>query len=230
MATGEAEHGRHDNGLAAAGYIEAGPVDAEIGARLLDVLAADGIAAYLQDGEADVAAIPRPRLYVDQTRLDAARGHLDRIAVDPAPDVESEFARIVAGYHLSGEAPHDVLPAGRRRRTLPQVNMGISVQPEPSLLDGLDTFGADLDDDDDERYVPPPPPPMPRLSKFSYAGLAAVLVGFVLLVSPSYSLGVHPDLITVTAALLLVAGAAALVMRLRPRRDDTHDPDDGAVV
>ena len=55
-------------------------------------------------------------------------------------------------------------------------------QPEEQpLLDGLDTFGADLDDDDEnDRYVPPPPPPLPRISKYAVMGALGVVLGFVL--------------------------------------------------
>ena len=48
MSAGDARHGRRDNGLVAAEYAAAGDVDPRVGEHLLDVLALDGIAAYLR--------------------------------------------------------------------------------------------------------------------------------------------------------------------------------------
>ncbi|GAA2517602.1 DUF308 domain-containing protein [Pilimelia columellifera] len=293
MSAGEAEQGRRDNGLAAGGYADAGDVELGVGERLLPVLAADGIAAYLQ-AKAPGPAVPAQataRLYVDLTRIDAARSHLDRLSpdtavppasarkptvdptsgaapdptqvnatdatsvgdggagsvadptADPGPgsgagpaatatDVDTEFARIVAGYHLSGAAPHDVDPGPAQ---LPQIDAGIRVRPggfddDPSLLDGLDTFGDGIADDDD-RYVPPPPPPLPRLSKFTVAALAAVASGLLLFLMPHLIPGITADIGTLVAVALLLTGVGTLLARMRPdRSEDPYDPDDGAVV
>jgi hypothetical protein len=100
---------------------------------------------------------------------------------------------------------------------------------EPSLLDGLDTFGSDLPDDD-EPFVPPPPPPLPRISVQAIIGALAILGGLWLFFDT--------DLLPIgeQAAMLLglvgiIGGAAALIMRLRPGGPDDPDlPDDGAVV
>src|SRR5437016_2493973 len=48
MSAGPARPGRRDNGLTAAAYAAVGDVDPRVGEHLLDVLAAAGIAAYLQ--------------------------------------------------------------------------------------------------------------------------------------------------------------------------------------
>ena len=75
MPAGGARRGRRDNGLDAADYAAAGDVDPRVGEHLLDVLAAGGIAAYLQPS-ADLNPImrtttlparPTDRLYVDRT-------------------------------------------------------------------------------------------------------------------------------------------------------------------
>jgi hypothetical protein len=96
-------------------------VDPRVGEHLLDVLAAGGIAAYLQPS-ADLNPIlrattfparPTDRLYVDRTHLDTAREHLDKLTggVGPTPatpkpetrtdqsSVDVEWAKIVAGFH-----------------------------------------------------------------------------------------------------------------------------------
>jgi hypothetical protein len=95
VSTGGARRGRRDNGLDAADYAVAGDVDPRVGEHLLDVLAAGGIAAYLQPS-ADLNPIlrtttyparPTDRLYVDRTRLAVAREHLDKLTggLPPTP-------------------------------------------------------------------------------------------------------------------------------------------------
>jgi hypothetical protein len=310
VSAGGARRGRRDNGLDASDYAVAGDVDPRVGEHLLDVLAAGGIAAYLQPS-ADLNPIlrtttlparPTDRLYVDKTHLDTAREHLDRLAdvlgpAGPAPrqgarpdgslpdsslpdgsiadgtaggsgsagqrDVDAEWARIIAGFHTTvdptaapwpasegidatraPDAPADPTapprpaendsgkgstePGGR----LPSAAdiSGISLNrrrtDEPSLLDGLDTFGAELDDG--ERYTPPPPPPLPRLSKYAVAGALAIVLGFILFLFPTL-LPLGGDMSTVLGFGAVVAGAVTLVWRLRSG-DDDDDFDDGAVV
>ncbi|HET6531097.1 MAG TPA: DUF308 domain-containing protein [Actinoplanes sp.] len=128
MSTGGARRGRRDNGLDAADYAVAGDVDPRVGEHLLDVLAAGGIAAYLQP-TADLNPIlrtttyparPTDRLYVDRTRLAVAREHLDKLTgglppTPPAPsassheasqsEVDAEWEKIIAGFHTPVDAP-----------------------------------------------------------------------------------------------------------------------------
>jgi hypothetical protein len=263
VSTGGARRGRRDNGLDAADYAVAGDVDPRVGEHLLDVLAADGIAAYLQPS-ADLNPVlrattfpgrPTDRLFVDRTQLEAARAQLHKLTggVSPTPpprpeasqtDVDAEWAKIIAGFHTlpeekpawpaaeSADPPRPSPPMPNatdisgitmnRRRTDPQ-----PVQ-EPSLLDGLDTFGADVPDDDEDRYIPPPPPPLPRFSKFAVAGVLAIVVGFLLFLRPSL-LPIDADLVTLFGFAAIVAGAVTLVWRLRSG-DDDDEYDDGAVV
>jgi hypothetical protein len=130
VSAGGARRGRRDNGLDATEYAVAGDVDPRVGEHLLDLLAAGGIAAYLQPSAdlnpvtrtTTVPSRPVDRLYVDRTHLATARDHLRRLteeqaSVEPAPvpagsgradvtagrgdpDIDAEWARIVAGYHL----------------------------------------------------------------------------------------------------------------------------------
>jgi hypothetical protein len=123
VTAGGARRGRRDNGLDAADYAVAGDVDPRVGEHLLDVLAAGGIAAYLQPS-ADLNPIlrtttyparPTDRLYVDRTQLEVARGHLHRLtggagptpvpppAERPGPggsqsEIDAEWAKIIAGF------------------------------------------------------------------------------------------------------------------------------------
>jgi hypothetical protein len=269
VTAGGARRGRRDNGLDAADYAVAGDVDPRIGEHLLDVLQAAGIAAYLQP-TADLNPIlrattlparPTDQLYVDRVHLEVAREHLHTVTggvpptpppsmpPDPTaePDIEAEWAKIVAGFHTSvdptaapwpaaeGIDATSAAPAAPATPSEPVTyNRRRTDTPEPSLIDGLDTFGADLDDDDeddeaDERYVPPPPPPLPRLSKYAVMGVLGVVLGFVLFLFPTL-LPIAKDYVTLIGFAAIVTGAVMLVWRLRSGDEDDDDFDDGAVV
>ncbi|WP_200209684.1 DUF308 domain-containing protein [Micromonospora coerulea] len=283
MSAGGARRGRRDNGLDASEYAVAGDVDPRVGEHLLDVLAAGGIAAYLQPSAdlnpvtrtTTVPSRPVDRLYVDRSHLTTARDYLTQLADEGTPepprdepDIEAEWARIVAGFHTApttgshpwpaaedvddpvdpsepagGTAPRGGAeesggPTATDVRRLPYAAdiSGISVsrgrQDEPSLLDGLDTFGADLPGDADEEghYTPPPPPPLPRFSKYTVVGVLAIVVGFVLFLSPTVLRVVDTSVVTLLGFTGILAGFVTLVWRLRPGDTDDHDPDDGAVV
>ncbi|SCG41352.1 hypothetical protein GA0070609_1017 [Micromonospora echinaurantiaca] len=278
MSAGGARRGRRDNGLDASEYAVAGDVDPRIGEHLLDVLAAGGIAAYLQPSAdlnpvtrtTTVPSRPVDRLYVDRSHLTTARDYLTQLTDEAPtdrprpdePDIEAEWARIVAGFHATPTAGDNPWPAAEdvdpdeptksgpvtrtgadepggptatdvRRLPYAADISGISVGPdrqdEPSLLDGLDTFGADLPDDEDERYTPPPPPPLPRISKYAAAGVLAIVVGFLLFLFPDL-LPVDRAVVTLFGFTGILAGFVTLIWRLRPGDSDDDDPDDGAVV
>ncbi len=277
MTAGGARRGRRDNGLDAADYAVVGDVDPRVGEHLLDVLAAGGIAAYLQP-TADLNPIlrattlparPIDRLYVDRTHLEAAREQVDKVtggvsatppdepeqvSQDPTrePDIEAEWAKIVAGFHTTVDPTAAPWPASEgiekpkeppRTGGLPTAAdfSGVSLNrrrtdrpaEDPSLLDGLDTFGTGLPGDDDEsdedeRYNPPPPPPLPKISKYAVIGTLGVVVGFLLFIFPTL-LPIDRDYVTLIGFAAIVSGAVMLVWRLRSG-DDEDDYDDGAVV
>jgi hypothetical protein len=294
VSAGGARRGRRDNGLDASDYAVAGDVDPRVGEHLLDVLAAGGIAAYLQPSSdlnpilrtTTFPARPTDRLYVDRAHLEVAREHLTRLADSAGPTgaaprqgaradspadqpaVDAEWAKIIAGFHTTVDPtsapwpasegldatrapdqsterpatdPTAERPEGRtddaKGRAEPGGRLpsatdfsGISLNrrrtDEPSLLDGLDTFGAELDDG--ERYIPPPPPPLPHISKFAIAGALAIVLGFVLFLFPAL-LPIDPQVVTLLGFTAVVSGAVTLVWRLRSG-DDEDDFDDGAVV
>jgi hypothetical protein len=283
VSAGGARRGRRDNGLDAAEYAVAGDVDPRVGEHLLDLLAAGGIAAYLQPS-ADLNPVtrtttipPRPidRLYVDRAHLTTARDYLTQLADEDGgpgghsftadPDIDAEWARIVAGYHAeiaagtppwpaaedigtdeaadklpspggtpSRPGPDGSDPGSTAVRPLPSAAdiSGISVgsrADEPSLLDGLDTFGADLPDDPEAGYTPPPPPPLPPVSKFAVAGVLAIIVGFALFLFPTM-LPIDRNLATLAGFAGILVGFVTLIWRLRPGDEEEDDPDDGAVV
>jgi hypothetical protein len=332
----DGHRGRRDNGLDASDFAPVGDLDPRVGEHLLDVLGAQGIAAYLQPSmdvnpvtrDTQIPARPVDRLYADRAHLNVAREYLRRLvaeeqaAADPSgppdpddtrdptpgpaaatPDmadpstgpvegrasgsrtsprpasggperpgrrppagrpagpppprppeqpstVDATFEGIVAGFDRTvgpGPAPwpaaedlddsedredpaevsgalSDAAPVRRRRADARAFT-------EPSLLDALDTFGADLPDESaEERYVPPPPPPLPRLSQQAVAGTVSILVGLVLLLLPDGGPFGRSGAIVLGFVALLV-GAVALILRLRPGTDpDDRRPDDGAQV
>lgn len=263
---GDARFGRRDNGLVAAEYAAAGDVDPRVGEHLLDLLARDGIAAYLRPSS-DRYSVTRPtmlpkrpldRLFVDRAHLATARGHLERLAREereaeaagrtssaagltstsrepgrePSPEeVDRAFAEIVAGLG------HDPAPPELRSMDKPRPPRDREQrdQEEPaeerSLLDGLDTFGADLPDDDPGEFVPPEPPPVPRPSLPAVLGAIAVVGGIALFLKPDLLSFLAESLAMFLGFAAVVAGFATLVWRLRPGGDDEDpDPDHGARV
>jgi hypothetical protein len=301
----ERRRGRRDNGLDAADFAAVGDLDPRLAEHLLDLLGAQGIAAYLQPSmdvnpitrNSTVPARPTDRLYADRAHLSTARDHLRRLVAEedsaeehdqppgasgPAvtggtagaggasgevsgaegsnppgvdePDrtpgrrqpVDATFEGIVAGFdrpvdptaaswpaaeNLSGAA-RDPAPGAAPTQRPPAPHDPLP-EDEPSLLDGLDTFGADLPDTErsDERFVPPPPPPLPRLSRQTVLGGLAILVGLVLVLAPELSPFDRGNAVLLGFAAML-GGATALILRLRPGTgpgEDQH-PDDGARV
>lgn len=234
----------------------AGDVDPRVGEHLLDVLGARGIAAYLQPA-ADLHPItrtttmpsrPTDRLYVDRAHVQTARRYVAELAENPPPaqdatpaeragdnppDVETQWARIVAQFRAEAEAesrpwPDPSTDAGRVGRDSAAGRP--SRTDEPSLLDALDTFGADLPDDEGS-YTPPPPPPLPRPSKVAVAAVLGIVAGFILFLRPDL-LPLNEGLTQLAGFTAVLAGVVALILRLRPGGEDDEDadPDHGAVV
>jgi hypothetical protein len=122
--------------LYATSYTAVADVDPRVGEHLLDVLAARGIAAYLQPTSdqhpvtrlTTLPARPTDRLYVDRSEVDTAREFLEILAKDgdiaapqtagpaaaPATrtsaDFEDAWASIVAGYDETAESDNGGTP------------------------------------------------------------------------------------------------------------------------
>jgi hypothetical protein len=221
--------GRRDNGLDAALWSPVRDVDPRVGEHLLDVLAAAGIAAYLEPAtdvepytrSVSLPSPPSDRLFVDRARRGEARDLVDRHADShppappPAPtrdphtdaDADAEFARIVAAF----EAEHGRTVVSEEPRDDPP-----PPPAEPSVLDAPE-----------EHYEPPPPPPLPVLAPASLYALVLIAVGAVLIIAPG-RLGLTLDVGLVLGVAAVASGVAVLVSRMRDRSVD--DGDDGAVV
>ncbi|MBV1852525.1 hypothetical protein [Catellatospora tritici] len=165
--------------------------------------------------------------------------------------VDAEFARIVAAFDQpvatpTWPAPEEAPPSSGGAATGtgliwptggPMLNRPVlsgdprAVGPQdPSLLDGLDTFGAGLPDDTPEEFVPPPPPPLPKIPFAAVLSVFAIIFGFVLFFDTSL-LPLSEQVNMLLALTGILGGATALVLRLRPGDEDDDLPhDDGAVV
>jgi hypothetical protein len=156
------------------------------------------------------------------------------------PDVEDAWAQIVARYDVEApgrswpEAEDLPEPLAGPRRVLPPriVTPQPSVDPpeeEPSLLDALDTFGADLPDEED-HFTPPTAPPLPRPSLPTALAILGIICGLVLFLEPNL-LPVSESVAMLTGFSAVMGGFATLVWRLRPGDDEEdEDPDNGARV
>ena len=226
--------GRRDNGLDATLWSPLRDVDPRVGEHLLDLLATQGIAAYLEPA-ADVGPytrtvfLPSPpsdRLYVDRTRRGDARAllaqHADAL-VEPVPTssaatppgdrddgTDAEFARIVAAFEAE-HGPSAASPAEEPRNDPP---------PPPAELSVLDALDAQ------EHYEPPPPPPLPTLAPTTLYALLLIAAGVLLVVRPG-TVGLTVDVGLVLGAAAVIGAVVLLVSHMRDRSDDG---DDGAVV
>jgi hypothetical protein len=246
VTSGGPRRGRRDNGLVAAAYAAAGDVDPRVGEHLLDVLAVQGIAAYLQPASdlhpvtrtTTLPSRPTDRLFVDREHLDTARGFLAQLADEARqtePDIDEVFAGIVADFDT--EATEVTWPAAEDLAEDEQTGTDPDTD-EPTVRltrwrrSTVDPhLVEDEPDEDDEGYVPPPPPPLPRLSWMTILAVLAVVGGFVVFF--------NPDLLPLSNSVTMVLGFGgilfgfvALIWRLRSGYDDDDDwdSDDGAVV
>ncbi len=260
MSTGGARRGRRDNGLDAADYAVAGDVDPRVGEHLLDVLAAGGIAAYLQPS-ADLNPIlrtttfparPTDRLYVDRTHLAAARAHLDKLTgglghtPPPRPetsqsDVDAEWAKIIAGFHtMPADTPSwpeaESVEKPRQPPPMPSATeiSGITLNrriTDPQPEEPTFLDGLDAVDAADDEDDRYIPPPPPPLPHISKYAIAGVLAIVI-----GFILFLRPTLLPLDRDLVTLIGFAAIVggavtLVWRLRSgDDEDDYDDGAVV
>ncbi len=168
-----------------------------------------------------------------------------RLAEPSSEDVDRAFAEIIAGFgdpaprrpqtevteDETGGGPNNAdegaSPRQYRSRRLPRY------QPppdEPSLLDGLDTFGADLPDDESATFVPPAAPPVPRPSPRTVLAVIGVVGGLAVFLKPDLLSFLDDGLAMFLGFAAIVSGFGTLVWRLRPGDEEDEDPDDGARV
>ena len=229
--TGRAR-GRRDNGLVANSWSAVDDVDPRVGEHLLDVLALDGIAAYLQptiDHDAVTRAVslpkrPTDRLYVDRYRAAEARALVAAEAASSPPaqddiDEEAVWAGIVASFERPSASVAPPLPAA-------------PVEQAPVEVPWVDDAAAadETEEEEEEGYVPPPPPPLPQVSRQTAGALLTIAAGIFLLVLGSRLLGLDTEVAFRLGILSIVGAVGYLIWRMRDDRSDDDRPDDGAVV
>ncbi|MBO0866984.1 MAG: DUF308 domain-containing protein [Micromonosporaceae bacterium] len=148
---------------------------------------------------------------------------------DPATHPEADLRS--GDEVLEDDLPGDEPPRSLRRWSASTIDPhGGSRADEPSLLDGLDTFGTDLPEaEDEEGYTPPPPPPLPRISSAAILSLLSIAIGLVVFLKPGL-LPADTSVAMVLGFAGILGGFAGLIWRLRSGDDDDRGPDDGAVV
>jgi hypothetical protein len=248
---GGRSRGRRDNGLTASSFSSVGDVDPRVGEHLLDILALDGIAAYLQptvDHDAVTRAVslpahPTDRLYVDRYRAADARALVATEAqaagrpteqTEPdqnepdqhEPDQDRVWAGIVASFDLEPTEPVPRWPANEDAD--PDEGSEAGSEARPAAAAALDEPAEEPDEE--EGYVPPPPPPLPRLSRQTAGALLTISAGVFLLLLGSRLLSLDPDIAFRLGILAVIGGVAYLIWRMRDDPSDEDRPDDGAVV
>jgi hypothetical protein len=240
---------RVDNGLRALTYVPLTDVDPDTGQQLLTALGRARIAAYLMPGGA--ADTVRTRLFVAaEERVDArtivaatvrALGADDPHAGDaavpadpqdatspagPAPqhqdplaglDTDAAFQALIADWHVD---THEAIRQAERdlRREDAEWRARLARPPaeDPVWLD-------------EDHYIPPPPPPLPKLATPTIAALT-VLVISILVLGLGGEIGLANQLCLVLGIGGLLLGGAILFSRIRERRRDDEDGDDGAAI
>lgn len=158
-------------------------------------------------------------------------------------DLDDAWAEIIAGFDDEIDLPsrpwpsaEDVTEPAQPSRTVTDRRSEPAREPyrdddadEPSLLDGLDTFGANLPDDEEENFTPPSAPPVPRPSLPTALGVAGIVLGLIVFLKPDL-LPFRESLSMFLGFAGVVGGFATLVWRLRPGDEDDIDHDDGARV
>lgn len=171
---------------------------------------------------------------------DTARA--DTPADPPADDdPDAAWRQIVEGFGREAEHPvppwpvsEDVDPApGRtlfptRPERSGEKRRRRSDEPAGELPDWVEPEALD----DDGHYVPPPPPPVPRVQPRMVAGVAAILLGLLLLFVPSVvaAFQLSPGGVFLLGLVGVVGGAVTVVLQMRDAPPTDSGPDDGAVV
>ncbi len=233
------------SGLPAAAYAKLVDVDPPIVEHVLELLAHAQIPAYAEPlvGDTgpyrDVRAPDRPttRIYVERTRLGAARAaiaeglpslkadfHADAAARADADDmrrasserIDAAWEDIIAGFHTA-EPPARPEGSGLSQRLVRE-----HTEPQPA---GPRDYALP-DDVDDDGFTPPPPPPMPRpRDRFDLLAWIGI-IGGPLTIILAFVLGLG-GWIAAGGFAAFTAGFIALIARAPDHRDVG---DDGAVV
>ena len=216
--------GGRDNGLRAGNYAAIADLDPRVADDLLLTLREHGIAAYVLPAagtvggsmETRLPARPMDRLYVDDQRLEEARGIVDEqraqtaADLEPSPDFEASWQQVLTS--LQSTPTHMVSPWPERE--------------ELSLAEREEAYDEQMAAYEvEEHFVPPPPPPLPRMRRATAGALATMALALFVMVTDAGG-----RLLSVLAFVVFVAAGASLVYNMRQGPPSDSDPDDGAVV
>jgi hypothetical protein len=126
-------------------------------------------------------------------------------------DFDSAWQQLLGSLQSTASQPTRPWPASE------EVEQGAFAAPAPGTLDEDPVL--------DEHYVPPPPPPLPRLRKETIGGLAAMVLGILIL-----GLRLSGGSFAWLGILAILLGAATLVWNVKDGPPRDSDGDDGAVV
>ncbi|MFE2753964.1 hypothetical protein ACFXGA_18395 [Actinosynnema sp. NPDC059335] len=152
-----------------------------------------------------------------------------RDSTDGPEGVDAAFAEIVAGLEREGVGrqswpdavePDDADEAEPARPVRPEGQPAVATAD-----DDPDSYP----DDPDDHYVPPDPPPLPALRPGTIAALVLILLGVVVLLFPGL-FGLTGAVGTPLALVVMCAGAAWLILRMRNTPPPDSGWDDGAVL
>ena len=215
--------GGRDNGLRAGNYTAIADLDPRVADDVLLTLREHGIAAYARPAagtvggsmETRLPARPLDRLYVDDQRLDEARGIVEEQRAqssdpEPSADFEASWQQVLSS--LQSTPTHMVSPWPERE--------------ELSLAEREEAYDEQMAAmEADDHFVPPAPPPLPRLRRATAGALAAMAFALFVLLTDAGG-----KLLSVLAFVVFVAAAGSLVYNMRQGPPSDSDDDDGAVV
>jgi len=166
---------------------------------------------------------------------------IDATTAHGVSDADDAWAQLVANFELPAyeptrtfDAPADFAlddsgpPAPVRRRVIRPAEP--SQAPMSSRAEETPTYSGEFDPLSvlDEHFVPPTPPPVPSLRPATRAALAAIVIGFGLVIASNFT-DTIPDAVALGVVGML-GGFGSLVYHMRQERPDDDDSDDGAVV
>ena len=209
----------------------------------VDVQQADRARAVVDSEARDAVAQLREPGSVDQFLHAVPRGAGGRVLEPPTllrprapePDTEAAWRAIVEAFELTSDSPVPPWPVSEdldtsARSEQPPRSRRVAEPERPRVEGDLPAWVEPAALPDNGHFVPPPPPPPPRLRGRTLGAWASLLLGMLVLLTPSL-LDVAPGAGTfVIGAALAVGGVAALVHGMRDAPGPDDDPDDGAVV
>jgi hypothetical protein len=226
------------NGLVASSYVALADLSPRLADQMLDELRDARVAAY---------AAPVPGVVAQLTD----RLYVDRDAVNEAQEVlRQRLPELQAAFRETGDGPDPASSTESIRSAEDEAWAAIVAAWDEPAADPV-RDGVHGDDDEaeavprtdastpakepapiptDEHFVPPAPPPLPKadtVTRLAWIALVSGPLFFLVTALLRIEVTAHAAFLGVFA---FVGGFVTLVARMRDRRGEDQDPDDGAVV